>query len=137
MPVSAEQITYSPPSASETGESRPETSTSISIVDGTTKFNAGLDAKTFVIGFRTGKPTSASGRRRSDQYDRQTLAAKKIDAATQKAGNNLLAPEAEPVPIPDAVIQPASQVELRYVALALIAVAIIAFNSVRARRRLH
>ena len=92
MPVSAEQVTYSPPTASETGKSQPESSATISIVDGTMAFNAGLDAKNFAIDYRTGKPISASGRRRSDQFDRQTLAAKRIDAAAQKARNDLLAP---------------------------------------------
>lgn len=94
-------------------------------------------AKTFAIGYTTAKPSSASGRRRSDQFDRQTVAAKTIDDAAQKAGNNLLAEEAEPGPNLDVVIQPAGQFELRYVAFGLIVVAIIAFNSVRIRRRLR
>ena len=62
MPVSAEQVTYSPPSESETGESQPELNTTISILNGTTAFNANLDAKDFAIDYKAGKPISASGR---------------------------------------------------------------------------
>ncbi len=61
MPVSAEQVTYSPPTGSETGQSQPELSATISIVDGTMAFNTGLDAKNFAIDYRAGKPISASG----------------------------------------------------------------------------
>jgi hypothetical protein len=138
MPVSAEQITYSAPTASETGKSQPESSATISILDGTMAFNVGLHAKNFAIDYRAGKPTSASGRRRSDQYDQQTLAAKTIDGAAQKARNDPIAPrEPEQEPGRDVVARPASQFEIRYVAFALTIVAIIAFGSVWTRRRHH
>jgi hypothetical protein len=136
MPVSAEQVTYSPPTASETGKSQPESSATISIVNGTMAFNAGLDAKHFAIDYRAGKPISASGRRWSDQFDRQTLSAKRIDAAAQKARSDLPAQDAEQDQARDAVIRPESQFELRFVAYGLTVVAIIA-SSVWARRRLH
>jgi hypothetical protein len=137
MPVSAEQVTYSPPAASETGESPPESNATISIVNGTMALNEGLDAKNFAINYRAGKPISASGRARSEQFDRQTLAAKKIDAMVQKAPNEQLAEDIIQDQAPDVVIRPQSQFELRYVAFGLIVVAIIAFSSVWARRRPH
>ncbi len=61
MPVSAEQVTYSPPTASETGESQLESNATISMLNGTTAFNANLDAKNFAIDYRAGKLISASG----------------------------------------------------------------------------
>jgi hypothetical protein len=137
MPVSAEQVTYSPPTASETGESQPESIATISIVDGTMAFNVGLDVKNFAIDYRAGPPISASGRRRSDRFDQQTLTAKRFEAAAQKAGNDLHAQDAEQDQVHDAVIRPESQLELRFVAFGLTVVAIIAFGSVWTRRRLH
>jgi len=137
MPVSAEQVTYSPPSASETGESQPESNAAISILNGTTAFNANLDAKNFAIDYRAGKPISASGRRRSDQFDRQTLAAARIDAAAQKALKDLPAQEAHEDPGPNADILPESQSRLRYVEYGFGVVAVIAFLTVWSRRRLR
>jgi hypothetical protein len=136
MPVSAEQVTYSPPTASESGESQPESNATISMLNGTTAFNANLDAKNFAIDYRAGKPISASGRRRSDQFDRQTLAAERIDAAAQKARKDL-PEEAHEDPGPKADILPESQSGLRYVAYGFGVVAVIAFLRVWARRRLR
>ena len=137
MPVSAEQVTYSPPSASETGESQPELNTTISILNGTTAFNANLDAKDFAIDYRAGKPISPSGRRQSDQFDRQTLAAGRIDAAVQKAPKDLPAQEPHEDPGPKADILPESRSGLRYVAYGFGVAAVIAFLRLRARRRLR
>jgi hypothetical protein len=137
MPVSAEQVTYFPPSASETGESQPESNATISIVNGTTAFNSNLDAKKFAIDYRAGKPSSASARRRSDQFDRQTLASERIDAAAQKARKTLPAEEAREDPRPKADILPESQSTLRYVIYGLGVVAVIALLRVWARRRLR
>ncbi len=137
MPVSAEQVTYFPPSASETGESQPESNATISILNGTMAFNANLDAKNFAIDYRAGKPISASGRRRSDQFDRQTLAAERIDAAAQKARKDLPAEEAHEDPGPKADILPESQSRLPYVAYGFGVAAVIVFLTVRARRRLR
>jgi hypothetical protein len=137
MPISAEQVTYSPPSASETGESQPESNATISIVNGTMAFNTGLDAKNFAIGFRAVKPNSASGRRRSDQFDRHTQAAERIDAVTRKAPQDLLAQEVEEDPVPKEDIRPESQSGLRYVAYGLAVVAVITFINVWTKRRLR
>ncbi len=137
MPISAEQVTYSPPSASETGESQPESIVTISILNGTTTFNGGLEAKNFAIGYRAEKPNSESVRRRSDQFDRQTQAAESIDAVMRKAPEHLLAQEVQEVPVPTADIRPESQFELRYVAYGLAVVAVIVVISVRTRRRLR
>ncbi len=137
MPESAEQVTYSPPSASETGESQPESNTTISILNGTTAFNANLDAKNFAIDCRVGKPNSASGRRRSDQFDQQTLAAERIYAAAQKAREGLPAQEAHEDPGPKADILPESQCKLRYVEYGFGVVVVIALLRVWARRRLR
>jgi hypothetical protein len=137
MPVSAEQVTYSPPSASETGEIQPESNTTISILNGTTAFNANPDAKNFAIDFRAGKPNSASGRRRSDQYDRQTLAAERIYAAAEKARKDLPAQETHEDPGPKADILPENQSKLRYVEYGFGVVAVIALLRVWARRRLR
>ena len=137
MPVSAEQITYSPPSASETGESLPETIATISILGSSMVINSGLDAKNFVAGYRTGKPISAGGRRRSDQYDRQTLAATTIDAAVQKGLNDLPAQEAEQDPGRDIVIRPERHLEIRYFAYGLGVLAIVALGRAWLRRRLR
>ena len=134
MPVSAEQVTYSPPSASETGESRPESSATISILEGTTAFNAGLDAKNFAIDYKAVKSNSASARRRSDQFDRQTLSAGRIDAAVQKGREELLAQDAQEDPGPEEVIRPESQSGLRYVAYGFALVAVIALLRVWASR---
>ena len=135
MPISAEQVTYSPPSASETGESQPESNVTILILNGTMAFNAGLDAKNFAIGYRAVKPNSASGRRRSDQFDRQTQAAERIDAVIQKAPKDMLAQEVQEDPVPQADIRSESQFGLRYVAYGLAVVAIVTFINVRTRRR--
>jgi len=135
MPVSAEQVTYSPPTASETGENQPESNATISMLDGTTAFNANLDAKNFAIDYRAGKPISASGRRRSDQFDRQTLAAERINAAAQKAPKELPAQEAHEDPAPKADILPESQSSPLFVAFGFGVVAVIAFLRVWARRR--
>jgi hypothetical protein len=137
MPVSAEQVTYSPPSESETGESQPDLNTTISILNGTTAFNANLGTKDFRIDYRAGKPISASGRRRSDQFDRQTLASERIYAAAQKASKDLPAQEAHAVPGPKADILPQGQSKLRYVEIGFGVVAVIAFLRVWARRRLR
>ncbi len=135
MPISAEQVTYSPPSASETGESQPESIATISILNGTMAFNAGVDAKKFSIGNGAVKPNSASGRRRSDQFDRQTQAAETIDAVTRKAPKDLLAEEVQENPVPKADIGPESQFGLRYAAYGLAVVAVITFINVWTRRR--
>jgi hypothetical protein len=139
MPVSGEQVTYSPPSAIETGESQQASNTTISILNGTTAFNANLDAKNFAIDNSAGKPSSVIGRRRSDQFDRQTLAAQRINAATEKARANLPAQEADedPVPKPKTDIVPKSQLERRYVEYGLGVVAAIALLRVWARRRIR
>ena len=137
MPVSAEQVTYFPPTAGETGESQRESNATISILKGTTAFNANLDAKIFTIDYRAGKPTGASGLRRSDQFDRQTLAAGRIDAAVQKAPKVMPAQEAHEDPAPRADILPETQSSLRYVAYGLGIALVIALVRVWARRRLR
>ena len=137
MPVSAEQVTYFPPTAGETGESQHKSNATISILKGTTAFNANLDTKIFTIDYRAGKPTGASGLRRSDQFDRQTLAAGRIDAAVQKAPKVMPAQEAHEDPAPRADILPETQSSLRYVAYGLGIALVIALVRVWARRRLR
>jgi hypothetical protein len=141
MPVSAEQVTYSSPTASETGKSDPESIATMSILKGTTAFNVHLDAKDFTIGFKSDRPTSENVQRRSAQFDRQTLGAEQLEAKALKANKDLLGQDAEPnpapVPAPEAAIRPDSQSGLRYVAIGFAVVAVIAFIRVRARQRLR